>query len=92
MVIAFLGVCALPVDSFGADPAPSASDSGIQVIKGIVLILTDQMVVIKPDEGAGVLVQFDKDSTRDRPIKEGELVEVRLSADGTVQSVTHVAP
>jgi hypothetical protein len=60
------------------------------VITGIVIMVTDQMLVIKPGNGASVLTQIDKNTTRDRPIKEGETVEAHVLADGTARSVTHV--
>jgi hypothetical protein len=89
--VAFLIASALPVDRFGADPPPSSSDSGVQVITDIVIMVTDQMLVIKPGNGASVLMQIDKNTTRDRPIKEGEMIEAHFSADGTVRSVNHLA-
>ncbi len=89
--VSLLIASALPVDTFGADPPPSRSDAGTQVITGIVIMVTDQMLVIKPGNGASVLMQIDKNTPRDRPIKEGETVEAHVSADGTARSVSHVA-
>jgi hypothetical protein len=47
--------------------------------------------VIKSGDEANVLLEITKSTLRDRPIKEGDMVEAHIAEDGTVRSINHVA-
>jgi hypothetical protein len=61
--------------------------SGGGVLKGEVLIVTDDFYLIKERGGKGVQVHLDKSTKRNGTIKVGDNVEAQVSTDGRAVSI-----
>lgn len=59
-----------------------------QVLRGEVLMLTIDLVVVKDAEGATTLVPLVKGAKVDQAIKVGDHVEVRVTGTGEAETVT----
>ena len=68
-----------------AAKADNASAGG--VVKGEVLIVTDDFYLIKERNGKGVQVHLDKSTKRNGTIKLGDSVEAQVSTDGRALSI-----
>jgi ribosomal protein S1 len=62
-----------------------------QVLKGEVLMLTTDLVVVKGTEGTSTLVPLGKEATVDQTLKVGDHVEVRMRGTGEAETVTKAA-
>jgi hypothetical protein len=67
--------------------AKAEKTSGSGVLKGEVLIVTDDFYLIKERGGKGVQVRLDKTTKRDGAIKVGDNVEAQVSTDGRALSI-----
>jgi hypothetical protein len=61
--------------------------SGGGVLKGEVLIVTDDFYLIKERNGKGIQVYLDKGTKRNGTIKIGDSVEAQVAADGRALSI-----
>jgi hypothetical protein len=68
-----------------AAKAEKTSSGG--VLKGEVLIVTDDFYLIKERGGKGVQVHLDKSTKRNGTIKVGDNVEAQVSTDGRALSI-----
>lgn len=89
--VAFLVLTAISaMESLGSaaneTPAPSASAS--QTVEGEVLMVTEELIVVKELNGKGTLLKVDKDTKRNANIKVGDKVTAHVSQDGHAKSVT----
>ena len=75
-------------------PALSQPDSAIPPthVRGEVVTLTNEMVVVKSADGTSILIPLGKDSIVDASLKVGEQAEVVATPDRHVTSVKKLTP
>jgi len=61
-------------------------------VRGEVLMLTGELVVVKSADGTSILIPLGKDTTVDASLKVGDWVEIVARPDGQVTSVKKLAP
>lgn len=61
-------------------------------VRGEILMLTGELVVVKSAEGTSILIPLGKDSPLDSSLKVGDLVEVVVTSGNHVASVKKLAP
>lgn len=75
---------------------PALSQSGPSApatqVRGEVLMLTSELVVVKSADGTNILIPLGKDATVDSSLKVGDQVEVVATSDHQVTSVKRLAP
>jgi hypothetical protein len=67
--------------------AAKGTEQSNGVLKGEVLIITDDFYLIKERSGKGVQVYLDKSTKRTGTIKIGDSVEAQVSSDGRALSI-----
>jgi hypothetical protein len=67
--------------------AAKAENTSSGLVKGEVLIVTDDFYLVKERGGKGVQVRLDKTTKRDGVIKVGDRVEAQVSTDGRALSI-----
>jgi hypothetical protein len=79
-------LCAVTM-AFGTPAfATKGSDQG-GLLKGEVLIVTDDFYLIKERNGKGVQVHLDKGTKRSGTVKVGDNIEAQVSGDGRALSI-----
>lgn len=73
--------------SFAGNEMPAHSASSPQAVKGEVIMITDEFLVVEDPTGKGVVVLFDKDTKRKTAIKVGDKIEAQVSPDGYAESI-----
>lgn len=75
---------------------PALSQSGPATlptqVRGEVLMLTSELVVVKSAEGTSILIPLGKDTPLDSSLKVGDSVEVVVTSGNRVTSVKKLAP
>jgi hypothetical protein len=61
-------------------------------VRGEVLMLTGELVVVKSAEGTSILIPLGKDTPLDSSLKVGDRVEVVVTSGNHVASVKKLAP
>jgi hypothetical protein len=61
-------------------------------VRGEVLMLTSDLVVVKSADGTSILIPLGKDTTVDASLKVGDHVEVVATPDRQVTSVKKLTP
>jgi hypothetical protein len=61
-------------------------------VRGEILMLTSELMVVKSAEGTSVLIPLDKGTPLDPLLKVGDLVEVVAVSGNHVTSVKRLAP
>lgn len=61
-------------------------------VRGEVLMLTSELVVVKSAEGTSILIPLGKDTPLDSSLKVGDRVEVVVTSDNHVSSVKKLTP
>lgn len=61
-------------------------------VRGEILMLTGELVVVKSAEGTSILIPLGKDSPLDSSLKVGDRVEVVVTSGNHVASVKKLAP
>ena len=74
--------------SQGEQPSPATNIS--QTVTGEVVMLSDDVLILKDSTGARVLIQTGKETKRDPSVREGRKVEVQISTGGQARSVTTI--
>lgn len=90
LILALLVTVAMVGVSFAANEVPAPPASASQTVKGEVLMITDEFLVVKEPTGKGLQLFFDKDTKRDTTIKAGDKIEAQVSPDGHAKSITIV--
>jgi len=87
-------VCAAMSVLLLSPPALSQSDLSTPPaqIRGEVLMLTSELVVVKSADGTSILIPLGKGTTVDTSLKVGDQVEVVATPDRHVASVKKLAP
>jgi hypothetical protein len=75
-------------------PALSQPDSAMPPtqVRGEVVMLTSELVVVKSSDGTSILISLGKDSIVDASLKVGEQAEVAATPDRHVTSVKKLTP
>lgn len=74
-------------------PASVLSESSAAAkVRGEILMLTSELMVVKSAEGTSVLIPLDKGTPLDPLLKVGDLVEVVAVSGNHVTSVKRLAP
>ncbi len=83
LVLAVIGVLLL------SPPALSQSDPATPLlrVRGEVVMLTNELVVVKSTDGTSILIPLGKDSIVDASLKLGEQAEVVATPDRHVTSI-----
>lgn len=72
-------------------PIPAHSESGPTApqapVRGEMVMLTTELVVVKSIEGTSILIPLDKDAKVDLMLKVGDRVEVIVTPDNQASSV-----
>jgi len=88
LVLAAIGVLLM------SSPALSQSDQATPLsrVRGEVVMLTSELVVVKSTDGTNILIPLEKKTTVDASLKIGERVEVVATPDHHVTSVKKLTP
>lgn len=70
-----------PLPSYAESPTP------MKEIRGEVLMVTAELIVVKSADGTSILIPLGKDSPLDASVKAGDRVEVLTTQDHQVRSV-----
>jgi hypothetical protein len=91
MVLLVAGVTASAGAAETMPPPPTPAPPAIQTIKGDILNIEGEFVVIKDLSGHEVRLQVDKETRMDR-LKVGDKVTAVVRSDGRAESVTVQLP
>jgi len=88
LVLAVIGVLLL------STPALSQPDTAIPPtqVRGEVVMLTSELVVVKSTDGTSILIPLGKDAIVDASLKVGEQAEIVATPDRHVTSVKKLTP
>ena len=89
--VAFLVLSAISaMEGLGsaAKETPASSAPASETVEGEVLMVTEELIVVKDFNGKGTLLKVDKDTKRNGAVKVGDKVTAHVSQDGHAKSVT----
>ena len=69
----------------GSDPKPATSSP--QLLKGEIIMLSEEVCVVKDATGKTMMFKINKETKIGKSVKEGQIVEVSASADGVALSI-----
>jgi hypothetical protein len=72
-------------------PEPGPAKPSPQV-RGEVMMLTNELVVVKSPEGTSILIPLEKDTPIDSTLKVGDQVEVSSGPDKRIISIKRLTP
>ena len=84
--IGFLG-SSLPSPVLAQDSSSSAPSSGSQTLKGQLVMLAGEVAIIKDSNGKTTHLSVSKATKVERGLKDGDMVEASVSADGQAFSI-----
>ncbi len=73
-------------------PSESVPAAPQTPVRGEIVLLTAELVVVKSADGTSILIPLGKHATVDRTLKTGDRVEVVVTEDQQVRSVNKIAP
>lgn len=82
LLLSLLPVSALSQPAAAVPPVP---------VRGEIIMLTADLVVVKSTEGTSILIPVGKDTKIDSLLKAGDWVEVAVSPDNQASSVKKMA-
>ncbi len=84
----FIFLCAM---TFGLSSVlavqPTSTQSSSQTVQGEVLIISDDLFVVKSREGQGLALSLSERTKVEKGVRVGDKVEATVTSDGTALSI-----